>query len=181
MGNTVTYGLTNLYYAPHGSDGYSVPVRLPGAVKITITPEEVSFPFTGLDCVPHEGSAIQIGAKGSVEVATLPAAFLRDMYGFTGTDTELTEKENVLSGKCAVMFETDGTPSRHCYFHCRLGKPEKTFETKGSSTSVAVYSIPIVMRADSDGDICYENRNPKSERYQKMFEGVQYAKNNSAG
>lgn len=175
--NTVTelvYGLSSLYYAPIIANGYAVPKALPGAVKINLSPEQYDLNFTGLDCIPRTDKSIVYGYKGSVVVAGLTADFCKDIYGDTvASDGSLIEKITTSLQSSAILFETDGTPAtRYCFYNCTFGRPEFVGETKTKSVTVSTVSIPVIIRANSAGDIKRKNSDITSSAYKNWFTAV---------
>lgn len=175
MEKSVTYGLSRLSYALLTEDGtYAAPLALPGAVKITLSPETFGISFTGLDCIPQENQTIAYGYKGQFTVAGLTTDFKKSVYGYEGADGDLTEKIVISSQVCALLFETDGDiPMRQCYYICRFGRPELLYETKTNSTTVATFSIPVTMRANAAKSIRRVNFNTNSDTYKNWFKAVQ--------
>ena len=175
MEKSVTYGLSRLSYALLTEDGtYAAPLSLPGAVKITLSPETFAISFTGLDCIPQDDNLIEYGYKGQFTVAGLTTDFKKSVYGYEGADGDLIEKRTVTSQVCALLFETDGgIPMRQCYYVCRFGKPEIVHETKTETTTVSTFSIPVTMRANASASIRRVNFNTNSDTYKNWFKAVQ--------
>lgn len=174
MENLITYGLRSLYYALGTDGGYSVPKAYPGAVKISLSPEQFNLSFTGLDCIPKDEQTIVYGYKGTLTVAALLPDFCRDIYGDTlSADGGLIEKITTSIAACAILFETDGTPaSRHCYYSCRFGRPDFNAETDTKTKNISTVALPVIIRPNANKDlkhILYENN---SSAYQNWFEAV---------
>ena len=174
MNKEISYGLSSFYYAVISDTGYLTPKPLPGAVKINLTPEEYNLTFTGLDCIPRDVESIVYGYKGTVVLAGLTADFYKDVYGYTPVAGGHIEKVSSAITKCALLYETSGEPvTRHCYYSCRFGAHEFMAETKGQSVSVATVSVPVIIRANANGDIKRINFAENTAVYQNWFKGVQ--------
>lgn len=175
MSNEISYGLSNLYYAIKFGSSYAVPKPVPGAVKINLNPEEYVLTFTGLDCIPKDTHSIVYGYKGSVVIAGLPADFYKDIYGYTPSASGgLIEKVSASAVESALLFETDGVPaSRHCYYSCRFGAHEFAAETKTQTVSVSTVTIPVVIRAGTNGSLKHILPKNNSAAYQNWFKAVQ--------
>lgn len=170
----LVYGLSSLYYAMPTDSGYATPKALPGAVKISLSPEQYDLSFTGLDCIPRPDKSIVYGYKGSIVIAGLTADFCKDIYGHViDPDGSQIEKITTSLQSCAVLFETDGIPvTRYCYYNCTFGRPEFNPETKTDSVTVSTVSLPIIIRANSAGDIKKKNSDPASDVYKNWFTAV---------
>lgn len=175
MSNEISYGLSSLYYALKLGSSYAVPKPIPGAVKISLTPEEYALTFTGLDCIPREKHSIVYGYKGTLVIAGLPADFYKDIYGYVPSSSGgLIEKVSTSKAESALLFETDGAPvSRHCYYSCCFGAHEFAAETKTQSVSVSTITIPLIIRPDSKGNIKHILPKNTTLAYQNWFKAVQ--------
>lgn len=174
MDREISYGLSRLYYAVISESGYLTPKPLPGAVKISLSPEEHVLTFTGLDCIPREVCSAVYGYKGTVTLAGLTADFYEDIYGYTPVAGGYTEKVSSAVTSCALLFETSGEPiSRHCYYSCKFGAHEFTAETKGQNVNVATVAVPVTVRSLANGDIRRINTEPGSEVFENWFKEVQ--------
>ncbi|MCM1577974.1 MAG: hypothetical protein NC078_04160 [Ruminococcus sp.] len=174
MDKVISYGLNNLYYALKADSGYNAPKSVPGAVKISLSPEEYALTFTGLDGIPKNTANILYGYKGTLTIAGLTADFYRDIYGYELSDEAgLVQKVTSSYAECALLFETQGEPvSRHLYYSCFFGGHEFTAETKGKSVSVTSVNVPVTVRADSEKRLKRILFDDSSERYINWFKEV---------
>ncbi|MCQ2911886.1 MAG: phage tail protein, partial [Clostridia bacterium] len=85
----VKFGLKNCYYAKITESGYATPVRLPGAVSLTLSPVGETSEFYADDAL-YFGEKVNNGYDGSLELALIPESFRKDCLG------EVLDSNNVL-------------------------------------------------------------------------------------
>lgn len=137
MSNKVEFGLRNVYYAPYtveaGIITYETPVRMPGAVELSLEPRGDMVEFYADDMLYYSASNNQ-GYDGTFSVANIPEQFSIDALGETRDETDmvLTEKSNAKGKPFALMFEFDGDvkATRHVLYNCTASRPTVTGTTK---------------------------------------------------
>ena len=100
--NKVKFGLSNVYYAvatiaDDGSATYATPVRLPGAVNLSLEAQGENTPFYA-DNIAYWTSTGNAGYEGDFELALIPDSFKKDVLGY---------KEDA-SG---ILYEPAGAPT----------------------------------------------------------------------
>lgn len=136
MANMVTFGLKNVHYSTYTeTDGvitYGTPVKIPGAVEISLEPRGDMVEFYADDILYYSASNNQ-GYDGTLTIANIPQQFAVDALGETmdSTDMVLTENANSRGKNFALMFEFDADEKavRHVLYKCSANRP-----TVGSST-----------------------------------------------
>ncbi|TYR75584.1 phage tail protein [Rossellomorea vietnamensis] len=136
MGNKVTFGLKNVHYATFtesaGSITYDEPVKVPGAVELSLEPRGEMVEFYADDMIFYSAANNQ-GYDGTISLANIPEQFAVDALGETKDETDmvLTENSNAKGKKFALLFEFDGDVKavRHVLYSCSANRP-----TVGSST-----------------------------------------------
>lgn len=139
--NKVIFGLKNVHYSlvtyPAGVPTYSTPVRLSGAVEMTIDPKGDQADFYADDILYYTTSSNQ-GYDCSLTVANITAEFREDVLGeiMETTDNVLTENANAKPKEIALMFEFDGDVKavRHVLYHCTVRRPSLSSATKTETT-----------------------------------------------
>ncbi len=174
MAKTVSYGLSNLYYAPIIDGEYMTPLALSGAVNINLSPELNSIAFTGLDGIPQEQASILYGYNGSFVVAALTSDFCRYIYKDSvdeeGTLTEIVGQQ---FNNAALLYEVSGSVhTRRCFYNCTFGKPEIAAETTSNTVNVATITVPITIRTNKNGKLQKQNSNINSNAYKSWFDLV---------
>lgn len=137
MANKVEFGLKNVYYAPFTVAGnvitYETPIRIPGAVSLSLTPRGDQVEFYADDHLYYNTENNQ-GYDGTASFATLPESFAKDCLGETLVATDKVLGENSISkGKSfALLFEFDGDvkATRYVLYNCTASRPTITGNTK---------------------------------------------------
>ncbi|MCM3111683.1 major tail protein [Lederbergia lenta] len=133
MGNKVNFGLKNVHYAPitetDGEVTYGTPIRIPGAVSLTLTPRGELAEFYA-DNMLYYSSASNDGYDGTLSIATTPEQFAIDALGEVKDEVDgtLTEKADAKQKQFAFMFEFDGDvkATRHVLYQCSANRPTVT-------------------------------------------------------
>lgn len=137
MSNKVKYGLKNVHYATFTvTDGkivYDTPVRIPGAVELSLTPRGDMAEFYADDILYYTAQNNQ-GYDGTLSIAIIPEQFSIDCLGEEKDETDmvLTEKTTSKGKSFAFMFEFDGDVKaiRHVLYSCTANRPTVTSSTK---------------------------------------------------
>lgn len=109
--NKVRFGLKNVCYAvlTEGSTNtFATPVAVPGAVSMTLD-SNVSDGTFYADNISYYKTFANNGYTGTLELARIPDAMLKDIFGMTvGTDKILYEASGVNPKPFAMMFQIEG-------------------------------------------------------------------------
>ncbi len=148
MGNKVTFGLKNVHYATFTKDTatgaitYDAPIKMPGAVEISLEPRGDMVEFYADDMLFYSAPNNQ-GYDGTLSIANIPEQFAIDALGEVKDDTDmvLTEKTNAKPKPFALLFEFDGDvkATRHVLFNCNANRP-----TVGSTTKRMQLSLTLM-------------------------------------
>lgn len=150
--NKIKYGLRNVYYAvaTEGAGGvltYGTPVRIPGAVNLSISPEGESEPFYADDIIYYQSQSNN-GYTGTLEVALLPDSFLTDVLGDTVDSSDVViESAAAVSKEFALMFEFQGdvNATRHVLYRCKAARPEVAGSTKEASVTPQAETLDLTV------------------------------------
>lgn len=148
--NKIKYGIKNAYYAVatianDGSATYSTPVRLPGAVSLSLDPQGDSTPFYADNIVYYTGIA-NSGYEGDLELALLPDSFYTDVLGYkTDSKNVIVEDANAEPVHFAllVQFEGDKKATRHVFYNCTAQRPSTEGQTKEASVTPQTETMSI--------------------------------------
>lgn len=139
--NKVTFGLKNVHYAiitegAEGSITYGTPVRIPGAVEITLDPRGEMTEFYADDILYYKAGNNQ-GYDGTLNIANIPDQFAIDCLGEEQDETDkvITEKSDKEGRSFALLFEFDGDKKaiRHVLYNCSANRPTVSSTTKSNA------------------------------------------------
>lgn len=148
--NKVKYGLKNVYYAKATFDDdnnvtYGTPVRIPGAVSLSLDNNAEIEPWYADDMV----YVVLSGAasyEGTLEIALLPESFLTEILHEELDDNGvLAEVDGVEIEHFALLFEFDGDVNqiRHVMYNCTATRPSVESQTKEDSIEVQTETLTL--------------------------------------
>lgn len=153
--NKVQFNLKNVHYAvltdTAGVISYGTPVAVPGAVTLTLDPQGDVKKFYA-DGITYYQSVSNQGYSGDLEMARIPDAMLKDVWGLTeGTTSKvLTESATVEPKAFALLYQIDGDAGNQCYalYNCTGTRPgigsQTTNESKDPQTQkTAISAVPL--------------------------------------
>ena len=140
--NKVKFGLKNCHYAKatfdeDGSVTYAKPVRIPGAVSLSMDANGEIEPFYA-DNIAYYVVNNNSGYEGDLEIALIPESFLTDIMHEELDATRAAENANVELEHFAFLFEFDGDQRhiRHVLYNCVASRPSIEGETNEDSKEV---------------------------------------------
>ena len=159
MGNKIKFNLKNVHIAKQAyADGvysYEAPVRIPGAVNLSLEAEGESNPFYA-DGIVYFRSTANNGYSGDLELAMitewLRENILREEKDSNGVFTE--KANNADPVYFALLFEFDGDQKaiRHVMYNCAVtGRPSVASQTKEDSIEPVTETISISCAPREDG------------------------------
>lgn len=184
MANKIKYGLKNVYYAKatiaeDGSATYTAPVRIPGAVNLTLDAEGESSQFYADNIVYYVGMANN-GYSGSLEVALVPDTFRTDILGEVKDETSGLQYEaaGVEPSHFALLFQFEGDESatRHVIYNCTAGRTSVSSQTKESSVEPVTETMDLtatsIFNAALQKDIVKAKAITGDSAYESFFSAV---------
>ncbi len=149
MANKVKYGLKSVHYSvvteTDGVPSYAVPVAIPGAVNITLSPKGEKTEFYA-DDMPYFVSSANQGYEGTLEVALLPDAFKKDVLGYVADASgALFEDANSIVKDIALLFEFSGdiNATRHLLYNVAVERPNMESSTQTATKEVKTETMNI--------------------------------------
>ena len=158
--NKVRFGLKNCHYAKatfdeDGNVTYAKPVRLPGAVSLSLDPEGENENFYADDVVFYVLNN-NAGYEGDLELALIPEEFLKDiLHEEEDANGVLTENANNEFERFALLFEFTGDKNaiRHVLYCCSASRPSVEGETKEDEKEVQTEELSIIASALANGAV----------------------------
>lgn len=151
MANKVKYGLSNVYYAAiattdtTGAVTYSTPVRIPGAVNLSLEAQGDNEPFYA-DNIKYYISSNNSGYSGDLEVALIPDSFRKDILGeVLDSNGVYLEDVDAQATPFALLFQFEGDEkgTRHVIYNCTATRPSVEGATKEDTTEVQTETLSI--------------------------------------
>ncbi len=157
--NKVKFGLNKVHYAKilsfddEGVPTFAEPVRIPGAVSLSIDAEGEASNFYADDGVYYVLNN-NSGYTGDLEIALVPLDFATDILG------EQLDKNGVLSeintaeiAQFALLFEFSGDKNkiRHCLFCCSASRPATESSTIEAEKEVKTETLSLTATALNNG------------------------------
>jgi phi13 family phage major tail protein len=161
--NKVKFGLQNVYYAvitewieqddTKIAPIYANPVRLPGAVNLSIDASGEPENFYADDCVYYVISN-NSGYEGDLEIALVTTDFAIDVLG-ERLDSKgvLVESNDAETAQFALLFEFLGDVNhiRHVLYCCSASRPATESSTTEDSTEVKTETLSLTASALPSG------------------------------
>lgn len=146
----VKFGLKNVHYAlatiaADGTATYGTPVRIPGAVSLSMEPSGENTPFYADDSVYFTAPGAT-GYTGDLTIALVPDSFKKDCLGEDDSiEGVLIETADASPQPFALMFEftTDEKAQKHVLYNCTAKRPNIASNTKGESTEVQTEALNL--------------------------------------
>lgn len=151
MPNKIKYGVKNVFYAiahideTTGAATYDAPVRLPGAVNLSMeaSGENTTFYADNIAYWVGNGNA---GYSGTLELAVIPDDFRTAVLGDVVDDNNIiVEDLNASIAHFALLFQFEGDEKavRHVMYNCTATRPAESGSTKTESIEPQTETINI--------------------------------------
>lgn len=157
--NKVKFGLNKVHYAKITSwtdDGvptFATPVRIPGAVSLSIDASGSTDNFyadNGVYYVINNNS----GYEGEVELALVTTDFATEILGEKlDNNGVLVERNDAELAEFALLFEFNGDKNhiRHVLYRCSASRPATESATTEDETEVKTETLSLTATALPDG------------------------------
>lgn len=181
FGNKVEFGLKNVHYAPftivEGVITYETPIRIPGAVTITLTPRGELTEFYA-DNMLYYSAAANDGYDGTLSIATIPEQFAIDALGEVKDEQDgvISEVADAKQKQFALLFEFDGDKkaTRHVLYTCSANRPTITSGTTTNTKEPQPNELTFISSA-REGDLKVKTKttaDTKEEVYNSWYKDV---------
>ena len=155
--NKVKFGLSNVYYAVKttsegGEVSYATPVRIPGAVNLSLDQEGEITPFYA-DNIVYYSASNNNGYSGDLEIADIPESFQKDVLGYTvDNNGALIENADATIKPFALLFEVTGDekPRRSVLYNCMVTRPSTEASTTEDTRTPQTDTLSITATPRED-------------------------------
>lgn len=156
MSNKIKYGLKNVYYAlatidsQTGAATYAEPIRLPGAVSLSMEPSGEKNVFYA-DNIAFASFGANAGYTGTLEVAMIPDSFRVSVLGeVVDADSNIqVETTAATATPFALLFQFEGDDSavRHCFYNCTASRTNVDGQTTEENIEVKTETMNLTASA----------------------------------
>lgn len=180
--NKVKFGLKKCHYAKatfdeDGNVTYDKPVRMPGAVSLSMDPEGENENFYADDVVYYVINN-NSGYSGDLELALIPESFSKDiMHEEEDANGVMAENANVEYERFALLFEFTGDKKgiRHVLYCCSASRPAMEGETAEDEKEVQTETLSLSATALANGYVKAKTSTNTSQAvydawYEKVYE-----------
>lgn len=179
----VKFGLKNVHYAlatiaDDGTATYGDPVRIPGAVSLSMEASGENTPFYADDSVYFTAPGA-MGYSGDLTIALIPDSFRKDCLGEDGSvEGVLIETSDTTPKPFALLFEftTDEKAQKHVLYNCTAKRPAIASQTKGESTEVQTEALTLtassIFNAALDKSIVKAKADESASAYSNWYTAV---------
>ena len=157
--NKVKFGLNKVHYAKitawsdDGVPTFATPVRLPGAVSLSVDANGENENFYADDTVYYVINN-NAGYTGDLELALITTDFATEILG-EKLDSKgvLVERNDAEGAQFALLFEFTGDKNkiRHVLYCCSASRPTTESSTVEESTEVKTETLSLTAAALPDG------------------------------
>ena len=157
--NKVKFGLNKVHWAKitgwsdEGIPTFAKPVRLPGAVSLSIDANGENEKFYADNSVYYVINN-NSGYEGDLEVALITTEFATEILGeLLDTNDVLVERNDAETSQLALLFEFDGDKNhiRHVLYCCSASRPATEGQTTEDSKEVKTETLSLKASALPDG------------------------------
>lgn len=175
MSNKVKFGFKNAYYAVLTNDGYATPVKIDGAVSMSLSPSGDTTEFYADDGL-YFSDENNNGYEGTIEFALIPDTFKTACLGMVkDSNGVIEETSNAVNTPFALLCEFTGDEKsrRFVFYHCVATRPDLGATTKGESVEVQTETLNITIRPNTDGIVkCETSEDTSTSVYEGWYSDV---------
>lgn len=157
--NKVQFNLKNVHYAvltDGESPTWETPVKVPGAVSLTLDPQGEVTPFYA-DGIVYYQSVGNNGYSGDLEMARFPDQMMEDIWGYEQVETDyvLIENSSVQAKPFALLYQIDGDADNqlYCLYNCTATRPGVGGTTKNETTEPQTQTSTISAVSLENGNV----------------------------
>lgn len=184
MGNKIKYGLKNVHYAKLTENvvngvttyNYGAPIRIPGAVSLTLDAAGDESAFYA-DDMKYYATYANNGYSGDLEIAQIPESFRTDILQETldSNDILVERALGAAPTRFALLFEFAGDvkATRHVMYNCIASRPSLESQTKEENIEPGTDTLSITADPRADGLVkARTSDNTDTTTYNNWYNGV---------
>ena len=174
--NKVKFNIKNVHFAKKNEDGaYDAPIKLPGAVSISLEAQGELEPFYA-DGIKYYVSSSNGGYEGDLEVALITYDIRKEILN-EKLDAKSVMIENAYSGtsQFALGFDIDGDvkTTRFWFYNCSATRPSTESATTEDTKEPSTDTITVSCAGDENGNIRAKTTDETTgEVFDKWYEEV---------
>lgn len=174
--NKVEFGLSNVHFGTYDADQdgkvtLGEPVKVPGAVSLSLSAESESSDFYADDIV-YFNSFTDNGETGDLTMALFPDEFKTQFLNYVELADGGIAKVKTKSNKNVYMaFEGKGDKEarRHILYNIALGAITREHKTMEGTKEVETEVLPITLTGDNATGIVKVSYSKNDAGYDKLF------------
>lgn len=145
--NKVRFGLSNVHVVPIVNGEYSTPIKVPGAVNLTTSPEGETTKMYA-DNIAYFSAVTNAGYTGDLEMALIPDEVKVAIgLGVIDKNGAFVEDADIIAKPFGLLYEVmgDARNRRNVFYNVTAARPEEENKTKEDSTEVTTEKLSITM------------------------------------
>lgn len=179
--NKVVYGLENAYYAKltfgeGGEPTFATPVRLPGAVELSLEPKSNEVTFAADNDANYFQEEENQGYSGKLTIANVPLSFYKDILGEeeNSTDGTMIEYADAKFSPFALLFQFDGDASktRYVLYYCSASRVTIASKTGKDIRGAELNIIAKQLVKDNKKYVKAKTTSGQAAKYADWFKNV---------
>lgn len=179
--NKVVYGLENAYYAKltfgeGGTPTFATPVRLPGAVELSLEPQSNEVTFAADNDANYFQEEENKGYSGKLTIANVPLSFYKEILGEeeNSTDGTMIEYADAKFSPFALLFQFDGDASktRHVLYYCSASRVTIASKTGKDISGAELNIIAKQLVKDNKKYVKAKTTSDQAAKYADWFKNV---------
>lgn len=171
MANKVEFGLSNVHVGTYTESAGTVtlgePVKLPGAVSLTLEPQSEEYKFFADDVVYYSDFSDN-GETGELTMALFPDTFKSTFLGYVPLDDGgLAKVKGSRTQAMYMIFEGKGDANkrRHILYNVVPGMIQREYRTIEENKEVQTEVLSISLLGDNESGIVKVSYNEGDEGY----------------
>lgn len=160
MPDKVKFGIKNVHVFPitsvtDGTPTYGTVIPVPGAVSLSLDAQGDINKFYADNIIYYQSGANN-GYEGDLEVALIPDAIWKSVFGYTEDDNGVITENALTEAKAfAMTFEEEGdvTGTKFVLYNCTATRPSRELSTIEESKEPTTQTLTVSAAPLQSGDV----------------------------